>query len=199
MCAHAAAPRRRRHLRLFLLLCALALFALACALIYPSVSRNAMYSTQYEDLVDAAAREFGLDRAHIYAVIQCESGFRKDAVSSAGAMGLMQIMPETGQCIAGKFGEEELFAQDMLFEPEMNIRYGCWLLSYLSGRYGGDMDTVSAAYHAGIGNVGKWLDDAKYSADGLTIDTTPFPGTNRYMEKVRKAYEVYAKKLAKEA
>lgn len=192
----AAAPRRRRSMRFFVPLCALALLALVGVLLYPAVSRNAMYPTQYEDLVDAAAREFGLEREHIYAVIRCESDFRQEAVSSAGAIGLMQIMPETGQWIAGKFHEQELFTPDMLFEPETNIRYGCWLLSYLSERYGGDMDTVSAAYHAGIGNVDKWLDDAKYSADGLTIDTTPFPGTNRYMEKVRAAYEGYTKKLA---
>ena len=194
-----AAGRRKRSARFGLLLCALAVLVLAYAVLYPPVARRAAHPLRYEELVEAAAQEFGLEEAHIYAVILCESSFRADATSSAGARGLMQIMPETGEWIAGKFGEEDVFSADMLYDPALNIRYGCWFLSYLSRLYENDLDTVTAAYHAGAGNVRKWLANPDCSMNGRTIDTTPFPATNRYMEKVRSAYEVYTQKLSKKA
>jgi len=192
---------RRRHRRrrspagLILLLCVLAMLVFAYAALYPRQASFSAHPVRYEQLVQAAAKENGLDQAHVYAVILCESSFRPEVVSSAGAMGLMQIMPDTGRWIAGKFGEEDAFSQEMLFSPETNIKYGCWFLGWLYDRYDGDIDTVSAAYHAGAGNVKKWLADPAYSADGKTIDTTPYPATNSYMKKVRSAYEVYKEKL----
>lgn len=191
-----AAPKRRRGAAaLLLLFCALVMLVFAYAAIYPPRARLAAHPVRYEELVEAAAQENGLEAAHVYAVILCESSFRADVTSSVGAMGLMQIMPDTGRWIAGKFDEEERFTDEMLFSPETNIKYGCWFLGYLSRLYDGDLDTVSAAYHGGLGNVKKWLADPAYSADGLTIDTTPFPATNSYIEKVRSAYEVYTEKL----
>lgn len=190
-----ARRKERRPMALLLLLCALAMLVLGFAFKYPRAARDAAHPVHYASLVEAAALENGLEEAHIYAVLLCESSFRPQAVSSAGAMGLMQIMPDTGLWLAGKFGEEDIFADEMLFEPETNIKYGCWFLGWLSRRYGGDLETVSAAYHAGSGNVDKWLADPAFSADGLSLDTTPYPSTNSYMEKVRSAYEVYKEKL----
>lgn len=192
------AARRRRAPAFFLILCVLAMLVFAYAALYPPRARIAAHPVQYEQLVERAALENGLEEAQIYAVILCESSYREQVVSSAGAMGLMQIMPDTGRWIAGKFGEEEIFTDQMLFEPETNIKYGCWFLGWLNGRFEGDLDTVTAAYHAGAGNVDKWLKDAQYSADGRTIDSTPYPATNSYIEKVHAAYEVYKEILSDE-
>lgn len=181
-----------------LLVCALAMLVFVYASVYPKQAHKITHPIEYASIVQSGAQEFGLEEAHIYAVILCESSFREQAVSSVGAMGLMQIMPETGRWIAGKLGEAESFTEEKLFDPETNIRYGCWYLAYLSRLYDADLDTVSAAYHAGSGNVGKWLEDESCSADGRTIDTTPYPATNNYMEKVHSAYEIYVQRLLEE-
>jgi len=181
-----------------LILCVLAMLVLAYASFYPKQARKMAHPVEYAPLVEAAAQENGLETAHVYAVILCESSFRPAVTSSAGAMGLMQIMPDTGRWIAGKFGEEDIFTPEMLFEPETNIKYGCWFLGWLSRRFDGDLATVSAAYHAGAGNVDKWLEDKQYSADGRTIDFTPYPATNSYMDKVGAAYEAYKEILGDE-
>ncbi len=190
----ARSRRRSAPGRALLLLIVAVLAVTAYAVLWPNIARRAHYPLRFRELVEENASRFGLDEAHVYAVILCESGFRQEAVSPAGAVGLMQIMPETGAWIAGKLGEE--FREAALRDPAVNIRYGCWLLSFLSRQYDGDLDTISAAYHAGSGNVQKWLADPARSADGRTISTTPFAATNSYMEKVRHAYEEYEKLLA---
>ena len=188
--------RRAKRSPLPPLLAALAVAAaiLVYAGVWPKIARRAQYPLACREYVEAGAAEFGLEEAHVYAVILCESSFRENAASRAGALGLMQIMPDTGRWIAGKLGEE--FQPEDLLDGATNVRYGCWFLGYLARRYGGDLDTVSAAYHAGNGNVDKWLLDPAFSADGLTIDTTPYPSTNEYMKKVHKAYDEYQKILS---
>ena len=84
------------------------------------------YPMEYEALIRAYAAENGLDPAYPAAVIMAESSYQPEAVSSANAQGLMQLLPDTAAWIAGKFGEE--YAEGMLFDPETNIRYGCWYL-----------------------------------------------------------------------
>ena len=107
-------------------------------------------------------------------------------------MGLMQIMPETGEWIAGKIGIED-FNAEMLEDPEVNIEMGVWYLDYLAERFDGETDTVIAAYNAGHGNVEKWLNDGQYSADGRTLAEIPFEETRNYVKKVNRAYEIYSK------
>ncbi len=173
----------------------LAFVVFAYAGVYRKKAVDMAHPVAYEEYVEKWAGEFGLEEAHVYAVILCESSFRPQAVSGAGARGLMQIMPETGAWLAGKFGEAGEFTEEKLFDPETSIRYGCWYLGYLKNRFGADLNTISAAYHAGQGNVDKWLAEPQYSADGATIDITPFDATNSYMKKVHAAYEVYVEKL----
>lgn len=194
------AVRRRRAFpaRLPVLLCLLFALVLFYASAYPPRAQQMAYPMEYCDLVEGYAQEYSLDEAHVYAVILCESSFREQAKSSAGALGLMQIMPETGRWIAGRLGEGEAYTDEALLDPDTNIRYGCWYLALLSRLYGGDMDTVSAAYHAGMGNVDKWLQNGEYSRDGVAIDSTPFPATNSYMEKVHAVYEVYKERVQEE-
>ena len=153
----------------------------------------AQYPLRYKELIVRMAGEYGLEPWHIAAVIRCESSFDPNATSSVGARGLMQIMPDTGQWLAGKFKEAEGFDPDSLYEPETNLKYACWYLNWLMNRYNRDIVLVTSAYHAGHGTVDKWLADSAISPDGLTIqpEAIPYSSTSRYVTRVLKAYEKY--------
>ena len=146
---------------------------------------------EHEELIRTYAEANGLDPAFVASVIMAESSYREDAVSSVNAQGLMQIMPDTGDWIARKFDEE--CAEGSLFDPDTNIRYGCWYLGYLINRFGGDMRCAAAAYHQGQGRVDKWLSNPDYSADGKTLVKIPSAATEKYVNRILKYYEEYEK------
>jgi soluble lytic murein transglycosylase len=139
------------------------------------------YPLEYDHIVRGHADNYDLDPALLAAVIYAESRFRADARSDAGALGLMQLMPETAQGIAARTGGSDFVLSD-LFEPELNVRYGAWYLRHLLERYG-DQRTALAAYHAGQGNVDDWHAAGKEIA---------FPETRAYVEKVLRLRDVYA-------
>jgi soluble lytic murein transglycosylase len=151
------------------------------------------YPLRYRELIEEYAAEFSLEPAHVAAVILCESGFREKAVSVDDARGLMQIVPLTGEWIAGKFGDNADFDPNDLFTPEYNIKLGCWYPSWLMDRYGGDMLSATAAYHAGQGKVDQWLADSSLSDDGATLKQVPQTNreTSKYVIRVLTAYEKY--------
>ena len=149
-----------------------------------------LYPLEYEDYVEVYAKENNLSPAFVYAVIHCESGFDKDAVSNVGATGLMQIMPDTFKWINMKLGEDNNYSAAT--NPETNIKYGCYLYGYLLSKYGRVQEAL-AAYHAGIGNTDKWLTDERYSSDGKTLHTIPYPTTSKYVKKVMLTENIYEK------
>ncbi|MDL2237277.1 lytic transglycosylase domain-containing protein [Christensenellaceae bacterium OttesenSCG-928-K19] len=152
--------------------------------------KNTRYPLEYEELIVQYSDEFGLDPYMVAAVIYTESGFDASAVSRSGAIGLMQIMPETGEWIAGKFDINN-FKDNMLFDPQTNIRFGCWYLGFLEERFEGDNRLVWAAYNAGHNRVNQWLDDPAVSLDGKRLDNIPIEETKQYVEKVEKAHQRY--------
>lgn len=148
---------------------------------------------QYLAAIEEAARENNVKPAFLAAIILCESSYRKDAQSSVGAMGLMQVMPETAAWIAGKLNEKDTFSPELMYDPLMNIRYGSWYIGYLSERFRGDPVLVASAYHAGQGEVSGWLQNPDYSLDGQTIhinDMVDGP-TKQYAQRVVSAYAIY--------
>lgn len=147
------------------------------------------YPVEYEDLIRRYAADNGIEPAYVASVILAESSYRADAVSSVNAQGLMQILPDTGAWLSGKFDEE--YVEGCLFDPETNIRYGCWYLGWLMDRYGGDMSCASSAYHQGQGTVDGWLENPEYSADGKTLSTIPSDATRTYVNRILKYYEKY--------
>lgn len=188
--------KKRGRLGLTLLIFILALTAVAVYFVtrFPADIESFSYPLEYTEWIDEYAGQYGLDSAHVAAVIYCESSFRPEAESYAGARGLMQIMPETGQWIAEKLNETDSYTDERLFEPELNIRYGCWFLGYLSGRFGGDLVKQTAAYHAGGTRVNEWLANAEYSPDGETLETIPIDATREYVRKVESMYTRYKQK-----
>lgn len=171
---------------------ALALMALAlCAFLLNTYMEKRQYRLEYPEQVRLSAAEFGLDPYLVAAVIHCESGNRAGVVSHKGAVGLMQIMPDTGAWIAEKLAIAD-YDGAMLEDPSLNIRLGCWYLRYLLDRFGGVRGHALAAYNAGPGNLKKWLEDETYSQDGMLVDI-PFSETSDYVERVERAYEKYKK------
>lgn len=146
------------------------------------------YPLSYVQEVKAASAEFGLDAYLVMAVVHTESGGSAAAVSRAGAVGLMQIMPATGEWIAQKLGLSD-YTEASLADAGTNVRLGCWYLSYLLDKYG-DTRTALAAYNAGPGNVDKWLCDETLSTDGALGDI-PFAETAEYVKRVASAKNMY--------
>ena len=121
-----------------------------------------------------------------------ESGFDPNAKSVKGAMGLMQIMPETGTWIAGMLGIEDFKTND-LYNPKVNIRLGSWYISKLFDTFGGNLAIAIAAYNGGEGNVSQWLKDGRWSGDIEELEDVPFKETSNYIRSVRLVYSVYEK------
>ena len=151
---------------------------------------KSLYPVKYTEFVETYSKENNLSDSFVYAVIKCESGFESDVVSSVGARGLMQIMPDTFSWIHGRLKDGAEY--DDMFEPEKNIRYGCHLYGYLIEKYSSE-ELAIAAYHAGPGNVDKWLLNEEYSEDGKSLSHIPFPSTRKYVTKVLETKKIYEK------
>ena len=150
-----------------------------------------IYPLEYEQELLSAAEEFEIDPCLLAALVYCESSFRADAVSNVGAIGLMQIMPETGEWLSGKIELDGEYTVESLYEPEVNLRLGCWYLSFLHRRYDGRWQEALTAYIAGQGQVDKWLKDPALSADGKTLDVIPGQDVKEYAAKVLRTHEIY--------
>ena len=189
-----AARRRRQRRRTFLTILASALVVLIALGAWALFGRGRMdlsrYPMTYAPEIRAAAAEFSLDPAYVASVVLAESSFDAEAVSLVGAIGLMQIMPATGEWIAGKL-EDEPFDVQRLYQPEVNLRYGCWYLRFLLDRYDGDMYTASTAYHQGQGRVDQWLEDPQYSQDGRTLTAISSAVTDTYVNRIMESYANY--------
>jgi soluble lytic murein transglycosylase len=137
----------------------------------------------HDDIIRQQASEKNLDPSLIAAVIYAESRFR-DQESRAGALGLMQITPQTAALIAHLSGGTQFVTAD-LSDPEINISYGSYLLRYLLDRYDGNVVAALAAYNAGMGNVDGW------GGAGLGVDQIQFPETKAYVEEVLEKRQEY--------
>ncbi|MCL1988056.1 MAG: lytic transglycosylase domain-containing protein [Firmicutes bacterium] len=129
--------------------------------------------------------------AFILAVINAESSFRPYAISHRGAMGLMQVMDETGEWIANMMNIE-YYNVDMLFVPEYNIAIGTYFLNWLHRYFDGDTTLILSGYNAGIGNVNRWLQDERFSQDGQTLSYIPFPETRNYVNRINQRTVIYS-------
>jgi soluble lytic murein transglycosylase len=146
------------------------------------------YPLSYEHIVVGHARNYDLDPALIAAVIYRESRFHARAESSSGAIGLMQLLPDTAKGIALHTGGSRFRVED-LYDPEINVRYGSFYLRRLLTKYDGDTRLALAAYNAGQANVDGWL------AEGNDI---AFPETREYVEEVLETRDIYADAYADE-
>ena len=150
----------------------------------------ATHPLKYSEYVEKYADEYGIDKYVIYAFIKTESGFNADAVSSTGARGLMQLMETAFDWVKFRLGDGDDVTFDDMFDPETNIRYGAYMVSYLT-EYFGCTDTAAAAYFSGIGEVSGWVSDPAYSSDGVHIDKYPSKNAAHYVNKINNALSTY--------
>lgn len=187
--------RERRRRRLFALGSVAALVGvIAGALVASGTFDHALKELtlplRHEDVIRQQADEKGVDAALIAAVIYSESKF-SDQTSSAGARGLMQITPEAAEFIERQSGGTTFELSD-LADPELNIRYGTFLLRELLDRYDGDEAAALAGYNAGPGNADEW------GGANLSVEEIPFPETRAYVEEVLEKRHEYRREYASE-
>lgn len=135
---------------------------------------------EVEHLIEENAVRFSLSRELLQSVILVESKFDRHAVSSTGAVGVMQLMPDTAEWISEQSG----LPDDDLHNPEENIPLGAWYLDYLIGKYDGNLVLALAAYNAGRGNVDSWMEERGWPPDYADIEGIPFPETREFVRAV---------------
>jgi len=133
--------------------------------------RKWVNSSEYDQQIRVFASKYGVDPALVKAVIQVESNFDPDAVSRAGARGLMQLMPGTAAMYS--------VGLQQIFHPQKNIEAGVRHLAYLKTLFPNNLEYVIAAYNAGENNV------KKYSG------IPPFPETVDYVQKVKSSHNIF--------
>jgi soluble lytic murein transglycosylase len=138
------------------------------------------YPLRYEQIVRGHANNYSLDPALLAAVIYQESKFKANARSTSGAIGLMQLLPDTAKGIALHTGGSA-FRVDDLYDPEINVRYGAWYLRHLLRKYGEERSAL-AAYNAGQDNVDRWR------REGQGIQ---FSETRAYVDRVEDLKQIY--------
>lgn len=186
---------KSRYAPLILIIIAVAIvFGILFDLVVTAIERKIYpMPDEYKAYVEKYSEEYGVPKELVYAVIKTESGFDSSAVSSKGAIGLMQMMPATFEWLTNDILHDHL-DKGMLYDPETNIKYGTYYLARLYNRFG-DWDTALAAYNGGEGNVSEWLTNSKYSDDGKKLNVNKIPNefkeTKNYVKKVNKALKKY--------
>lgn len=153
------------------------------------------YPLKFKNEIEKAAVEFDVGKELVASIINAESSFRKDVVSRKGAVGLMQILPETALWVSlTNSNFENKVEKEMLFNPETNIRIGTCYVKYLIKKFE-NLEVALCAYNAGEGVVSGWLKNNDISPDGKTLSKIPYAETKNYVEKVKKSLKIYEKRF----
>jgi soluble lytic murein transglycosylase len=191
-----AAPVRRRaavRRRRLALAGAVIVAALVAVLLAMPIAKKAVNELTlplaYADIIRQQASEKHLPPELIAAVIYAETKF-DPRTSSAGAEGLMQILPQTAEFLAHRSGAQTFTTAD-LATPQVNISYGSYYLRYLLDEYGGSKTLALAAYNGGEANVYRWRAEARAAHHAFTVADIPFPETRAYVSKVLGAAHRY--------
>lgn len=167
--------------------------AVGLGYVYEQVSiylQKRAHPIEYEEYVMKYSEEYNVPPAIIYSVIKAESSFNSAAISSAGAVGLMQLMPDTFEDIASRLLGESV-NEGLLYDPNTNIKYGTFYLKHLYDRFK-SWDLTFAAYNAGPSNVNKWLTNPEYIINNEIV-YIPIEETRNYVIRVNKNRDMYTK------
>ena len=163
-----------------------------------AVQMRFVYMWPYQNEIVTYARRNKIDPFLVAAVIKNESEFRPGAVSPVGAVGMMQIMPETGEWIAGQMGLAD-YSVDSLYNPGINIRMGCWYLSELKFEFRDNLLLMMMAYNAGRGNTHGWMNANGWDYTFGEIRKIPYPESRNYVASVlhdrNEYYRLYKDKI----
>lgn len=150
------------------------------ASILTSCVEKIFFPQNYSEYVLKYAEKYAVPKELIFAVIKAESNFKSDAVSHAGAIGLMQIMPSTCEWLAEYHLDEDISALS-LYDPETNIRYGVYYLQYLFSKFG-SWEKAIIAYNWGEGNFNDFLNNNEYIEGEYS--SIPIRETRNYVKNV---------------
>lgn len=154
-----------------------------------------IYPIKYKEIVLRYSKQYKVDPYLVFSIIKAESNFNEKALSHKNARGLMQITEGTGEWIAEKLKIENFKVED-LYDPEFNIRCGCWYLKNLEDEFGRNeeqRDFIILAYNGGRGNVKKWIEKSGNNGGALTDEQIPFKETRNYLKKVKEYNSMYKK------
>lgn len=164
------------------------------------VQMRFVYMWPYQGEILEYSDKNKIDPFLVAAVIKNESNFDRKAVSGVGAIGLMQIMPDTGEWIAKQMGIKKFDVQD-LYSANVNIRLGCWYLGELEYEFQRNWVLMMIAYNAGRGNTKAWMQESAWDYDFNRIEDIPYSDTREYVKKVLhdrdEYYKLYKNKLKK--
>ncbi len=157
----------------------------ACWKIWNSdaVQMRFVYMWDYQQDIITYSRKNNIDPFLIAAIIKNESNFNHRAVSKAGAVGLMQIMPETGAWIAAQMGLHDYKDSD-LYLVKPNIRMGCWYVGELDHEFKHNLALILVAYNAGRGQTHSWMQQHGWTDEFNDVQAIPYPDTREYVIKV---------------
>ncbi|GIP33738.1 lytic transglycosylase domain-containing protein [Paenibacillus sp. J2TS4] len=187
--------RSRKKRRLWLLLPFIVVMVI---LFYNSNWMGKMvHPIHYQEEITKYAEQYGLDPFLVAAIIRVESNYKPEAESKKGAVGLMQLMPETADWIFEKEGSKVYDVKD-LRNPVINIQAGTSYLNFLFNYFDNNRFEVLAAYNAGQGNVMKWKQSGIWDGTLQNVDRIPFRETRNYVSSVDYYYKKYMEIYAKE-
>lgn len=149
-----------------------------------------MYPLYHYDMIEQNASDFQVDPMLVAAIVRVESKFKETNVSHAGAIGLMQLMPESASWIAGQSGLAYNSPED-LAQPQINIRLGSWYVAYLDKRFKGNLVAAIAAYNSGPSRVERWLSDGTWDGTVEHLEQIPVGETRHFVQRVLYSYERY--------
>jgi soluble lytic murein transglycosylase len=195
--ARSRAIKRRRRIRLATVMMIGVLVVaviVALPLFRKAVTDFGGLPISYSGVIRQQAAEKHLDPALVAAVIYAETKY-DPRQSSAGAEGLMQVLPQTAEFLARRSGATTFRVSD-LATPEVNIAYGSYYLRYLLDEYHGSTMLALAAYNGGETNVDRWIATARDAGRTMTVSEIPFPQTRAYVEKVLGAQRDYRRTYA---
>jgi soluble lytic murein transglycosylase len=144
----------------------------------------------YSDKIIAYSRANGINSATVSAIVFTESRFNPLACSHKGALGLMQIMPSTGEWVARQLGWKHFSKQDLL-DPTKNLEVGIWYLAYLKRNFKHNEYLALASYNAGSRYVYEWLEEGTWDGNKVKIEQIPFPETKKYLIRILLLRKIY--------
>lgn len=150
-----------------------------------------IYPIHYEQDIRISAQNYQIDPYLIAAIIRVESNYQLNRVSKKGALGIMQIMPDTADWIISQAGFTNVSHEELASRADIGIEIGAWYLQSLFRQFDGNRIAVIASYNAGPGHVRKWLNENKWSGEYKTVDQIPFGETRHYIRRVMYYYNKY--------
>jgi soluble lytic murein transglycosylase len=162
----------------------------AASMLAPPYFSHARYGLYYSDLIIPAAKNNGLDPLFLFSVVRQESLFEGFVSSTAGARGLMQIVPGTGAGIARALGWPINYEPDQLYRPNVSIAFGSYYLAANRSALGGDLYATLAAYNGGPGNASAWKELSHGDPD-LLLESVRAQETRDYIRSIYEIYQIY--------